>query len=109
MVTPPPSSPPTKNVSFAAADQVAPTPPLESPSEQPSPSSSTLGFSKPPPPKRRRSSLKQGLQMPILPPKELYQHPDPLVRRLRLRDSYGKEVDLETRLRDTKVILFVFG
>lgn len=47
--------------------------------------------------------------MPILPPKELYQHPDPLVRRLRLRDSYGKEVDLETRLRDTKVILFVFG
>ncbi|ORY70630.1 hypothetical protein BCR35DRAFT_307929 [Leucosporidium creatinivorum] len=118
--TPPPSSPPTKNVSFAAADQVAPTPLLESPCPSPSitttttttttnSSTSTSAFSKPPPPKRRRSSLKQGLQMPILPPKQLYQHPDPLVRRLRLRDSYGNQVDLETRLRDTKVILFVFG
>lgn len=47
--------------------------------------------------------------MPTLPPKELYQHPDPLVRRLRLRDSYGKEVNLQEKLRDTKVILFVFG
>lgn len=47
--------------------------------------------------------------MPIIPPKELYQHPDPLLRRLRLVDSWGKQVDLQTKLRDTKVVLFLFG
>ncbi|GAA5991078.1 hypothetical protein JCM10908_006528 [Rhodotorula pacifica] len=59
--------------------------------------------------KRRRSSLKQGLPMPYRPEKQFYSHPDPLLRRLRLRNGYGKEVDLEREFVDTKLVLFLFG
>ncbi|POY73274.1 hypothetical protein BMF94_3608 [Rhodotorula taiwanensis] len=59
--------------------------------------------------KRRRSSLKQGTQMPYRPEKQYYSHPDPLLRRLRLRNGYGKEVDLEREFTDAKVVLFLFG
>ncbi|KAK4700695.1 hypothetical protein P7C70_g5549, partial [Phenoliferia sp. Uapishka_3] len=47
--------------------------------------------------------------MPSLPPKESYQHPDPLLRRLRLRDAWGKTVDLRTTFRDAEVVCFLFG
>lgn len=59
--------------------------------------------------KKRRSSIKQGAPMPIIPSKETYQHPDPLVRRLRLKDSWGKPVNLQSEFRDTRVVLFLFG
>ncbi|GAA6025031.1 hypothetical protein JCM8202_002062 [Rhodotorula sphaerocarpa] len=59
--------------------------------------------------KRRRSSLKQGTPMPYRPEKHCYAHPDPLLRRLRLRNGYGKEVDLEHEFVDAKVVLFLFG
>lgn len=47
--------------------------------------------------------------MPFRPPKELYQHPDPLLRRLRLRNGYGKEVNLQKEFAEAKVVLFFFG
>jgi hypothetical protein len=59
--------------------------------------------------KRRRSSLKQGTAMPYRPDKEYYSHPDPLLRRLRLRNGYGKEVDLDREFKDAKLVLFLFG
>ncbi|GAA5860950.1 hypothetical protein JCM3774_003198 [Rhodotorula dairenensis] len=105
-----------KTVSF----DDAPLPPLASAS-----SSSSAAAAPPPPPataaadspdtpvrpqnKRRRSSLKQGTAMPYRPEKQFYSHPDPLLRRLRLRNGYGKEVDLEREFKDTKLVLFLFG
>lgn len=47
--------------------------------------------------------------MPYKPPKEYYSHPDPLLRRLRLRNGFGTLVNLEQEFRDTKVVLFFFG
>ncbi|KAI5477141.1 thioredoxin fold domain protein [Pseudohyphozyma bogoriensis] len=48
-------------------------------------------------------------EMPIIPPKEFWQHPDPLIRRLRLRDQWGKKVDLKHEFRDAEVVGFLFG
>lgn len=47
--------------------------------------------------------------MPYRPEKQYYSHPDPLLRRLRLRNGYGKEVDLEREFKDAKLVLFLFG
>lgn len=47
--------------------------------------------------------------MPTLPPKQHYQHPDPLLRRLRLNDQHGEPVDLQKEFRDAKLVLFMFG
>ncbi|KAM0756377.1 hypothetical protein T439DRAFT_376580 [Meredithblackwellia eburnea MCA 4105] len=58
---------------------------------------------------KRRSSLKQGAARPYIPAKHTYQHPDPLIRRLRLRDTHGKQVNLKQEFRDAKVVLFYFG
>lgn len=94
---PTPNSPSQKTVSF---------------DESPSSSSSALPSetnAPRPTAKRRRSSLKQGSAMPYRPPKETYSHPDPLIRRLRLRDGYGNEVDLVKEFREAKVVLFFFG
>lgn len=44
-----------------------------------------------------------------LPPSHLYQHPDPLLRRLRLVDGHGRRVDLKQAFRDVKVVLMYFG
>jgi len=44
-----------------------------------------------------------------LPPPEQYQHPDPLLRRLRLVDAFGVPVDLKRTFRDTKVVGFYFA
>ncbi|BGP41246.1 hypothetical protein JCM10449v2_005221 [Rhodotorula kratochvilovae] len=89
---PSPASPLQKTVSF----DDAPAPPSSSPSPRPAN-------------KRRRSSLKQGITMPYVPPKERYAHPDPLLRRLRLQDPHGNDVDLDREFRDAKVVLFFFG
>ncbi|SCV70375.1 BQ2448_1769 [Microbotryum intermedium] len=62
-------------------------------------------------PKRRRSSLKAGTKMPVQPPPEHWKHPDPLLRRLRLRDpvNKGEYANLQQTFRDAKVVLFMFG
>lgn len=98
-----PTSPQQKSVSF---DEV-PAPPSSS-SSAAGPSSSQPSQARPAN-KRRRSSLKQGIAMPYVPPKELYSHRDPLLRRLRLRDPYGKPVDLDREFKEAKVVLFFFG
>ncbi|KAM0786515.1 hypothetical protein ACM66B_001973 [Microbotryomycetes sp. NB124-2] len=94
-----PNSPSTKVVSFA--DSPRPSPPPADSSTAPSQDRPTI--------KRRRSSLKQGSQMPQLPPKELYTHTDPLLRRLRLRDAHGDAVSLQRAFQEAKVVLFLFG
>ena len=56
----------------------------------------------------RKSVLKQR-QSGSIPPPSHYQHPDPLLRRLRLRDGYGNPVDLRSTFREAKLVLFYFG
>ena len=56
----------------------------------------------------KKSALKPGRQTP-LPPAGHYQHPDPLVRRLRLVDAKGNPVNLKQELRETQLLLFYFG
>ncbi|PWZ02211.1 hypothetical protein BCV70DRAFT_186171 [Testicularia cyperi] len=63
-----------------------------------SPSTSTL-----------KSAMKPGRDRKRLPPPEQYQHPDPLLRRLRLVDAHGVPVDLRREFRDTKVVGFYFA
>ncbi|GAA6028756.1 hypothetical protein JCM8097_007380 [Rhodosporidiobolus ruineniae] len=118
-----PTSPRQKQVVFADEDSTAPLPsassssssasaaPDSSTSTSPTTTSTSTALPSPsrPPTKRRRSSLKQGTPMPYQPPKHTYQHPDPLLRRLRLRDGYGKEVDLQREFGEAKVVLFFFG
>jgi hypothetical protein len=130
-----PSSPPTKTVSFASSPQTSSFASTADPFPSTS-SSTTESFvtssqsevtgdttattiattleqqeqQKRPTTKRRRSSIKQGLQMPYKPPSEYYTHSDPLIRRLRLRDGYGKLISLEREFgRDAKLVLFFFG
>lgn len=58
--------------------------------------------------KRRRSSMKESsIITPIL--KEHYQHPDPLLRRLRLRTAKQEPVNLCRHFKDVKVVAFLFG
>lgn len=59
--------------------------------------------------KRRRSSLKQGTVLPHQPPREFYQHPDPIIRRLRLRNGFGSQVKLLPEFAGVQVVLFLFG
>ncbi|KAK4045968.1 hypothetical protein OIV83_006479 [Microbotryomycetes sp. JL201] len=99
-----PNSPSTKVVSFADVPQ--PSPP---PADSPTTTTSSGNATDRPTIKRRRSSLKQGSQMPQLPPKEYYSHADPLLRRLRLRDAHGQPVSLNNTFKDTKLVLFLFG
>ncbi|GAA5993199.1 hypothetical protein JCM11641_007219 [Rhodosporidiobolus odoratus] len=121
---PPASSPPlplsprTKSVAFAssplpsAADSSSTSTSSSSTSlEAASSSSVDPAPASParPAPKRRRSSIKQGSVMPYRPAKELYTHSDPLIRRLRLRNGYGKSVNLEQEFREAQVVLFLFG
>lgn len=53
--------------------------------------------------------MKPGKDRKRLPPAEQYQHPDPLLRRLRLVDAHGVPVDLRKTFRDTKVVGFYFA
>lgn len=99
---------PSKQVSFCDPPaEVAPV------SDRPAGTSASSGAPSPAPKRqplqRRRSSLKEGAYTPFIPPKELYQHPDPLIRRLRLRDAKGKQIDLEKEFRDVAVVAFLFG
>lgn len=54
-----------------------------------------------------RPALKHAAR--VTPAPELYQHPDPLLRRLRLVDGHGHAVDLRRAFRDTKVVAFYFA
>ena len=54
-----------------------------------------------------KPAIKQ--QVSLLPPAERYQHPDPLLRRLRLRDGHGEPVNLRQMFSDTKLVLFYFS
>lgn len=56
-----------------------------------------------------KSAMKPGKHRKRLPPAEQYQHPDPLLRRLRLVDAHGVPVDLRKTFRDTKVVGFYFA
>lgn len=56
-----------------------------------------------------KSAMKPGKDHKRLPPPEQYQHPDPLLRRLRLVDAFGVPVDLRKTFRDTKVVGFYFA
>ncbi len=56
-----------------------------------------------------KSAMKPGKDRKRLPPAEQYQHPDPLLRRLRLVDAYGVPVDLRKTFRDTKLVGFYFA
>lgn len=56
-----------------------------------------------------KSAMKPGKDHKRLPPPEQYQHPDPLLRRLRLVDPHGVPVDLRRTFRDTKVVGFYFA
>ncbi|SPO25414.1 uncharacterized protein UTRI_03169_B [Ustilago trichophora] len=62
-----------------------------------------------PPTSVLKSAMKPGKDRKRLPPPEQYQHPDPLLRRLRLVDAYGVPVDLRRTFRDTKVVGFYFA
>lgn len=62
-----------------------------------------------PPSSVLKSAMKPGKDRKRLPPPEQYQHPDPLLRRLRLVDAYGVPVDLRKTFRDTKVVGFYFA
>ncbi|GAA5916603.1 hypothetical protein JCM6882_009171 [Rhodosporidiobolus microsporus] len=116
----PPTSPKPKTVAFAPPADLVQSPP-SAPSTPPLPPSSSSSSALPPPspapssngdrptPKRRRSSLKSGIAMPYRPSPALYQHPDPILRRLRLRDGWGNEVDLQKEFKEAKVVLFFFG
>ncbi|GAA5895781.1 uncharacterized protein JCM6883_001619 [Sporobolomyces salmoneus] len=128
-----PQSPPTKTVSFASSplgttfssssapivtSSVASTSSISLPSDEASTSSLSSSSTaaaldstvRPLGPKRRRSSIKQGLQMPYKPPAEDYTHRDPLIRRLRLNNGYGKRVSLEREFgRDVKLVVFFFA
>lgn len=44
-----------------------------------------------------------------LPPPEQYQHPDPLLRRLRLVDDKGNPVNLKQYFRECKVVALYFS
>lgn len=57
------------------------------------------------------SSLKPALKPSSrkLPPPEQYQHPDPLIRRLRLVDSTGSPINLKQYFRDCKVVALYFS
>ncbi|KAL8283215.1 hypothetical protein RQP46_005993 [Phenoliferia psychrophenolica] len=47
--------------------------------------------------------------MPNIPDPVTFRHSDPVLRRLRLRDSWGKPVDLKAEFRDAVVVVFFFG
>ena len=44
-----------------------------------------------------------------LPPTEQYQHPDPLIRRLRLVDDKGNAVNLKDFFKGVKIVAFYFS
>lgn len=56
-----------------------------------------------------KPALKPGTERKKLPPPTQYQHPDPLLRRLRLVDNKGKAVDLSKFFDGVKVVAFYFS
>ena len=56
-----------------------------------------------------KPAIKQNQAKRNLPPRQQYQHKDPLLRRLRLTDGRGKPVDLAREFQGVKVVGFYFG
>ena len=56
-----------------------------------------------------KPALKAGTERKKLPPTGQYQHPDPLLRRLRLVDNAGNPVDLFKFFSGVKVVAFYFS
>lgn len=56
-----------------------------------------------------KPALKAGTERKRLPPPAQYQHPDPLVRRLRLVDDKGNPVNLKEFFRGATVVAFYFS
>ncbi|PWN52438.1 hypothetical protein IE53DRAFT_282913 [Violaceomyces palustris] len=99
-----PTLTPKRTVSFGPSDSI--------PHSDTSPSSSSanpIPSSQSTPPSALKPALKPGTERKRLPPPEQYQHPDPLIRRLRLVDGHGKPVNLKKAFRETKVVGFYFS
>ncbi|KAN0061835.1 hypothetical protein ACQY0O_005828 [Thecaphora frezii] len=105
MSTSRPVSTPKRSVSFGPADG----PSVMSSSTPSHPTSSSATPSSNAPTTALKPALKAGTERKKLPPPEQYQHPDPLLRRLRLVDAHGEPVDLKRTFRDTKVVGFYFA
>lgn len=56
-----------------------------------------------------KPALKAGTERKKLPPPSLYQHSDPLLRRLRLLDNAGNPVDLQSFFKGVQVVAFYFS
>jgi hypothetical protein len=56
-----------------------------------------------------KPALKPGTDRKKLPPTAQYQHPDPLLRRLRLVDNVGDPVDLRSFFKGVKAVAFYFS
>ncbi|EPQ28543.1 uncharacterized protein PFL1_03847 [Pseudozyma flocculosa PF-1] len=100
-----PVSTPKRSVSFGPSDvnSISQDPETPSSSNPLPPSAQTT------PPAALKPALKAGTDRRKLPPPEQYQHPDPLLRRLRLVDAHGEAVNLRQMFRDTKVVGFYFA
>lgn len=74
-------------------------------------SSSSTASALPPSASLSSATLKPALKPSSrkLPPPEQYQHPDPLLRRLRLVDNGGSPVNLKQYFRDCKVVALYFS
>ncbi|EST05521.1 Thioredoxin-like fold [Kalmanozyma brasiliensis GHG001] len=117
-----PGATPKRTVSFGPSDTLtlpsenASSPPhtngidaSSSPTNDGEPSTPRNAKNPSPPSSVLKSAMKPGKDRKRLPPPEQYQHPDPLLRRLRLVDAYGVPVDLRKTFRDTKVVGFYFA
>ncbi|SNX84387.1 uncharacterized protein MEPE_03096 [Melanopsichium pennsylvanicum] len=109
---------PADTVTLASADDTSVSLPTNgthassssSPSEHGDPSTPARDPANPSPPTSvLKSAMKPGKDHKRLPPSGQYQHPDPLLRRLRLVDAFGVPVDLRKTFRDTKVVGFYFA
>ncbi|UZJ54611.1 hypothetical protein CBS101457_003931 [Exobasidium rhododendri] len=60
-------------------------------------------------PSALKPALKAGTDRKKLPPTSQYQHPDPLLRRLRLVDNLGNPVELQSLFKGVKVVAFYFS
>ncbi|KAJ9479120.1 Thioredoxin-like_fold domain-containing protein [Pseudozyma hubeiensis] len=97
----------TNNVNGASADAALSSSSSASSSGEPS---TPRGSTNPSPPTSvLKSAMKAGADHKRLPPPTQYQHPDPLLRRLRLVDPHGVPVNLRSTFRDTKVVGFYFA
>lgn len=117
---PKPGGPNKRSVSFRSSPSSQSFDPAEftnQDGDQGDTSSTSAGLSSSPPGPAPSSSLPTSTSLKPalkpssrkLPPPEQYQHPDPLLRRLRLVDSRGQAINLKSYFRDCKVVALYFS